>query len=328
MKTTLPRSTKKSPAASAARSSPAPATAALPSAQSPLGRGKLVGAVVSASKVLRYLRSSPTPATVTQITRALGLNPSTCFNILSTLIEEDFVHFDAITKTYTISLGVVALAKGALEQSIELKMLQPRIQQIAHRYSIMMTVWRRTSNDRIMLVAVAESDAPVRIHGRLGTRSPLLLGAGGRVFTAYLGLEREDLRERFDKLRFARALDFETYLEQLEEVRQTGWAIDDGYVYPGTVSVAAPVMEPGGALNFCCSAVMFNGQYDPKRVNAIATELCEIGRSLGGGAASQAAFSVTPLPVVPTVPVVSVVPAVEPAVRPRRTVSKAIGTAG
>lgn len=263
-------------------------------------KGKLVGAVVSAGKVLRYLRASPAPVTVTQIARQLKLNPSTCFNILRTLTEDDFVRFDEASKAYTLSLGVVALAKGALEQSIELKALQPKIQELAHRHSIMMTVWRCISPDRIMLVAAAESDAPVRIHARMGTRSPLLLGAAGRVFTAFANLDKGAMRERFGQLRLARKLDFATYLEQIDEVRQTGWAIDDGYVYPGTVSVAAPVLDANGGVNFCCSAVMFNGQYDPKRVSAIASELCALGRSLAPVAPPATAVAPTQPPAVKT----------------------------
>lgn len=250
------------------------------------GPGKLVPAVVNASKILRFLRAAPHPATVTQITRQLGLNPSTCFNILRTLLKEDLVHFDPHTKTYTVGLGIVALAKGALDQSMELQILQPKLEALAQRHEVMATVWLPVSDNRTMLVAVAESDAPIRIHARIGTRQPMLLGASGRVFTAFLNLDIEELRRRFSELRLARRLDFETYLEQLSDVRESGWAIDDGYAYAGTITVAAPVFEPNGVLRFSCSATLFNGQYDLKRIQAIAAELREIGRTFIGASSA------------------------------------------
>lgn len=240
-------------------------------------KGKMVGAVESASKILQYLRSTANPVTVTQITRELSLNSSTCFNLLATLVKEDFVQFDPYTKTYQIGFGVVALAKGALQHSTELRILRPHLEKIARRHDIMATVWRRIGEDRSMLVSTAESEAPLRIHAAIGTRGPLLLGASGRVFAAFLKLSDADMRERFDELRWIRPLSFETYRREVAETLRTGWAIDDGYYYPGTVSVSAPVYDSSATLNFCCSATMFNGQHDLKRINQIADELCAIG---------------------------------------------------
>jgi len=100
------------------------------------------------------------------------------------------------------------------------------------------------------------------------------------VFTAYSGMSRAALKERFGQLRLARPLGFESYLQQLEEVRRTGWALDDGYAYPGTITIAAPVLEPVGPLNFTCAAILFNGQYDLQRVAVIAEELKRLGHTL------------------------------------------------
>jgi DNA-binding IclR family transcriptional regulator len=236
-------------------------------------KGKLVGAVVSASKVLRFLRATQGPCTVTQITRALQINPSTCFNILKTLIQEDFVQFDAASKTYQLSLGLVALARGALEHSAELQLLKPRISELSGKYRMMVAIWRKISDERMMLVAAAESDAAVRIHAQVGARSPLLLGATGRVFAAHSGMSRQLLKERFQEVRLERPLAFKTYMDQLEQVRAVGWAIDNGHAAPGTITIAVPVYGLGGEVNFACAAILFNGQFDFQRTRTIAEDL-------------------------------------------------------
>ncbi|NYT63557.1 IclR family transcriptional regulator [Alcaligenaceae bacterium] len=243
-------------------------------------KGKTVGAVTNAAKILRFLRNTQKPATVTQITRGVEINPSTCFNILHTLIQEDFVQVDPVSKTYQLSLGLVGLARGALEHSPELHILKPHIDSLARKYNMMAAIWRKISDDRSMLVFTAESDASIRIHARAGSRSPLLLGATGRVFVAYSGMDHAALKERFQQLRLTRPLSFETYLEQVEEVRRVGWSIDEGYVTPGTITIAAPVYELSGEVNFSCSAILFNGQYDAKKVEAIAEDLRLAGRAL------------------------------------------------
>jgi len=40
------------------------------------------------------------------------------------------------------------------------------------------------------------------------------------------------------------------------------------------------VQEPGGALNFTCAAILFNGQYDLQRVAGMAEDLKRIGNAL------------------------------------------------
>ncbi|MBX6370341.1 MAG: IclR family transcriptional regulator [Rhodospirillales bacterium] len=257
-----------------------PAAAGETARPAPAKEVKLVGAVAAATKILRHLSTAPAPIGVVQLARELRLNPSTCFNILKTLVHEDLVELDPRTKTYAISLGVIELAKRALAQSSELRILEPQMKQVAQAHAVTVTLWRRISDDRMMLVTAAESDAATRISLTIGTRVPLLLGAMGRVMAANIELPEEELRRRFNALRWHRPIDFESFLEQVEETRQSGWAIDDGYYHRGTLTVSAPVLTKTGEVNMCCSATMFSGQHDPKRVTQIATEIVAIGRSI------------------------------------------------
>ena len=245
----------------------------------PLERGKQVDAVVRAVNILRYLVLSQQPATVTLLARELGLNQSTCFNILQTLVREDFIQFDPVTKTYALSLGVVALAKGAIDQNSELRTLEPHLQRVADIHNIMVTVWRRVSDNRNMLVSVAECDQPIRMRAVVGTRCPLLLGAAGRVFTAFSDLELPELKARFSQLRWGSPIDFDTYHRQLQETRDRSWSIDSGYYHPGTVIIGAPVFDSAGKLILSTSATMFNGQHSEEKLADIAGELLAIGRT-------------------------------------------------
>lgn len=72
--------------------------------------------LVGGLSVLRYLAAAQTPVGVSRIARDLELNPSTCFNLLKTLVHEGLAVFDETTKTYSVGLGLLALAKGTLER--------------------------------------------------------------------------------------------------------------------------------------------------------------------------------------------------------------------
>ena len=100
---------------------------------------KLVGALSSGLKILRYLAHASTPHGVTRSAKDLGLNASTCFNLLKTLVHERLVTFDESTKTYSMSLGLVELAKGSLEKASYVRLMRPHLQELAERHNITTT---------------------------------------------------------------------------------------------------------------------------------------------------------------------------------------------
>ena len=83
------------------------APAARPSA------GVIVKPVVNAVRILRYLTQKGSPERAADIARQLAINPSTCFNILRTLVSEDVVDFNPLSKTYSAGLGLARLMEQA-----------------------------------------------------------------------------------------------------------------------------------------------------------------------------------------------------------------------
>src|SRR5690554_946881 len=122
---------------------------------------KLVGALSAGLHILRYLVNAPEPVGVTHIAKDLSLNSSTCFNLLKTLVHERLAVFDETTKTYSIGLGVVQLAKGALDASSYVPLLRPHLQEIASRHRVTTTLWHRIPGERVVLVDLADSESTI-----------------------------------------------------------------------------------------------------------------------------------------------------------------------
>ena len=134
--------------------------------------------------MLRYLGETGAGVGVSRVARDLELNPSTCFNLLRTLVHEGMVDFDPHAKTYTLGLGVVELAKGALEQTSYARFMRPHLEAIAARHGVTATLWQRTGKDRVVLVDRCEADSAMRVHMQIGQRLPL----GSRLAPACPGL--------------------------------------------------------------------------------------------------------------------------------------------
>ncbi|MBL6457343.1 IclR family transcriptional regulator [Belnapia sp. T6] len=230
-----------------------------------------VPAVAAAIRILRHLAASPAPQGVTPLARALGLHTSTCFNILRTLAQGQLVRFDTEAKTYALDLGLVDLARAAFARGAEAAHLQPLMRQLALRHGVTVALWRPDGPDRMVLSHVAESDQVMRIRMGVGQRLPVLIGAMGRIAAAFGEMGEAEMRRRFAALRWQRPFPFETFMEQVEEARARGWALDDGYYMQGVTTISAPVRGGDGLL--AISATMFGGQHDRAALERIGSEL-------------------------------------------------------
>lgn len=241
---------------------------------------KLVGALVSGLAILRYLQKSQFPVGMTKVARDLKLNPSTCYNLLRTLVHERLANFDPATKTYSLSLGVVSLAQGAIDKEHHVRIIRPEIQRIASQFSVATALWFRSSEDRVLLVDRAESTSDVQISMRIGQRLPEFVGALGRCFAAYSSLSQDEIRSRFSKIRFKRPLNFDEWWSQVELVKKESFAVDDGYFSEGIITVAVPVFGNGETLRMAVSAIAIAAQMDAATLRALISEMLKLSNAL------------------------------------------------
>jgi len=250
---------------------------------------KLVGALVGGLRVLRYLSVSATPVGVTRVARDLQLNSSTCYNLLKTLVHEGYVDFDEGTKTYTVALGLVELAKGVLEQASYVRLVHPMLEGIAQRHRVTATLWQRTRNERVVLVDRADNDSSIRVHMSVGQRLPMYIAALGRCMAASSGLSRSELKKRFEELRWDDKPSFDEYLAGVKEAEKNGYATDSGNYVKGVSTASAAVRDEFGQPVMAISAVGFSAQLTGRSLVALGEDLrdraAEVTRALSGGRA-------------------------------------------
>lgn len=244
--------------------------------------GKLVGALSTGLKVLHYLVRAENPVGVSQVARDLNLSPSTCFNLLRTLVHERLIDFNPAKKSYTIGFGLLELTKGMTERDQMVKFLRPRIERIASSHRVTGTLWRRLDNERVVLIDRADTASAVRVHMTVGQRLPMFIGALGRCFAAFSGMPREELRIQFDKLRWDSPPDFEAYWEDVLKTRERGFALDQDNFVRGITAIAAPVMgKDQSTAIMAISAIGFSGQFNDTSIAALANDLCSDAKEIG-----------------------------------------------
>lgn len=248
---------------------------------------KLVGALAAGLKILRYLSRARSPVGVSLLARELELNPSTCFNLLKTLVHERLVNFDTAGKTYTLGLGMVELARGALEQASYVRLVRPHLEEIAGRHRVTATLWQRAGDDRVVLVDRADNDSAIRVHMNIGQRLPTYIAALGRCIAAQEGLSQAALRGAFEKLRWENAPSFQTYCREVEQARARGYALDEGSYVRGVTTASAAVVDADGRAVMAISAVGFSAQFKAGELKALGEDLRDraqqVSKALAGG---------------------------------------------
>ena len=255
--------------------------------EAPVKPEKLVGALASGLAVMRYLSAAGAPVGVSRIASHLGLHSSTCFNLLKTLVHERLVMFDESTKTYRVGLGLVELAKGALETASYARLVHPHLETIAAAHKVTATLWQCALGDRVVLVDRADNDAAMRVHMSIGQRLPMFVAALGRVIAAHAALSSAELRRRFDALRWDDPPSFETYLRSVEDAARKGYAVDIGSYVRGVTSVSAAVLDSSRRPVMAISGTGFSAQLPRAAVKALGESLHErallVSRALSGG---------------------------------------------
>ncbi|TWT10161.1 IclR family transcriptional regulator [Reyranella sp. CPCC 100927] len=248
---------------------------------------KRVGALSSGLAVLRYVAAAQTPVGVTRIARDLEINPSTCFNLLRTLVHEGLAVFDEATKTYAVGLGVLALAKGTLEQVSYIAMVRPHLREVAMNHHVTCTLWHVMRGERVVLVDRADNDAAIRVHMSIGQRLPMYIAALGRCMAAHSGLTTPALRARFAALRWEGDLSFDVYLAEVDEARRRGYAVDQSHYVKGVTTVSSAVLDALARPLMAISAVGFGAQMSKADVKALGEDLRDRAAEISAAMAGQ-----------------------------------------
>lgn len=229
----------------------------------------LVTSVIQAVAVLRHLAALDRAVGVSAIAAAVGISPSSCFNILKTLVAEDLVAFDPRSKAYTLGLGTISLGRSAARRDEVIRAAERPMAALAGRYDAAVGLWRITNRERLVLIHFAESEAATRIHLSIGQRLPLAAGAMGRCVAAAQALAPEEIARRFAQVRWAQPPNLDSYLAQVRAAARQGYSTDIDQLLRGLSSVAAAIPDATGTVRFCLSLTMFAGQYKAETIRAI-----------------------------------------------------------
>lgn len=238
----------------------------------------MAGPVRSVSQAFAILRllAGEGPMTLSQVCRETGLSPSSGLNLLRTLVGEGALERAPGGTVYRLASAWQGadLLTGARMARLVAR-VQPLITRFAKTHDTACGLWQELGGDRLALVALGESEAATRIHMAIGQRQPVGGGSIGRALIAADAPDMADMERRFARLRWRRPLAFAAWVEQVGRARQCGFGVDDGYAFPGIVSIG--VLVPGTRNpRLCLSASVFVGARSEPEIETLGRALCDL----------------------------------------------------
>ena len=238
---------------------------------------KLVGAVTQAFRILRVLSGNTGPQGVSAIARDSQVNPSTAFNILRTLVAEDAVNFDELSKTYVLSPGLLALCGKLVEQSI-VQAIRGDLDRLATETNCLVGLWQ-ANDGRMTLVERSVAGRAIRLDMDIKQRLPRFGGAVGRAWAAALKFPDAELREGFAALRWEGKITARSYIAQVREAERVGYAIDDEALYPGVVSIGTVITDHQGVPIFGLTSSDIAHNLDTAKIKRLGEEMASLSRA-------------------------------------------------
>jgi len=239
-------------------------------------------AVTRAVRILRRLGDTRAPLGARQLARELDLVPSTCLHVLRALVAEGLVEFDDETKRYSLGVGILAIARAAIQQSDFASLAQPMLTELSARFGVTAMATQLIGVREMIVVAISQTRQPFRLAADLGSRFPELISATGRCVAAFNDLPSDTLRSRYKELPWDNPPGFETWSKQIRKTRRDGYGVDRANFLNGLTIIAVPVFGVDGKMTKGLVVVGISETIDAVGVPTIAGEMLNARDELSG----------------------------------------------
>lgn len=184
------------------------------------------------------------------LSKRVGLHNSTAFHLAKTMVSLGYIRQEKESKRYRIGRPLFALAASALDEIEMVNVATPVLEDLSRKTGESSHFAVRMG-DAVVVIARTSGPGAFQLTDRVGVVRPAHCTALGKVILASLHadqLERFLKRIRLMPSTEKSITDRPALLREIEEVRRTGIAFDDGEFNLEVRCVAVPVKDFTGNI--------------------------------------------------------------------------------
>ncbi|MCL2567146.1 MAG: IclR family transcriptional regulator [Alphaproteobacteria bacterium] len=180
------------------------------------------------------------------ITKISGLNKSTAYRFLKTLIDQGYVYKNEIDETYNLTFKIVSLSRDFINNFNINHYAREYLEKISNQCGE--TIHLTTiNNDSIVYIDKIEAkNKSILVSSYIGKMQPLYSTASGKIFLSYMNdAEFNETWDRLDKQPKTKntIINKNKMLAEIKNVKTAGYAIDDQENEEGIACISCPVFN-------------------------------------------------------------------------------------
>ena len=224
-------------------------------------------------QVLELLSLSARPLSLQELSRELGMHPSTAHRLLKTMEDQALIARPHGAELYHLGPTILRLATRLLNQYPVRDVASPYLYRLAAELGFT-TALAKYEDGYITYLDCKESADPIHVVLRSGGTAPAHCIPSGWIHLAYLG--DAELNRLFDRglcpCKSGQTVDRGELERRLRTIREQGYAAGGDWL-PGVDGIAVPILDDGGLPIAAISLIAFAGQFTAAQVPAMAAAM-------------------------------------------------------
>lgn len=248
---------------------------------------EFVQSVDRALDILELLSNFQQGLNIKDISEKLDLHKSTVHRLLGTLIYKGYVEQHKDSNKYYVTLKLFQLGSRKIENIDLIDISKPYLIQLAKTSEEVVHLVMRDDAD-IIYVDKVEGNQTIRMHSRIGNRSPMYCTGVGKAILSTLS--REEIKDVWDKSQIQKLTDktivtLDHMYKTIDTIQERGYALDDEENEIGVRCIAVPILDFKGDSYAAISISGPANRMTEEKINLYSKELIrsskEISAQLG-----------------------------------------------
>jgi DNA-binding IclR family transcriptional regulator len=250
-------------------------------------QGVIIQSVDRALQILDCFTGPVSELGITELAHAMGLGKSTIYGLVNTLLITGYLEQNPENKRYRLGLKLFEMGSIVQRRMDIREIAKPYLKELSEKYN--MTVHMGLYRDgEVMYIDKMDSPDTRIVFSQVGKRAPMYCTGIGKAIFA--NMEKDEIErllniQKREELTEKTIMKPDKILEELQKIKNQGYAVDNEEVELGLRCVAVPIFNhqkrPIAAISISSSVSILNEE----KIRHISADLrkvaLEISKKLG-----------------------------------------------
>ena len=214
----------------------------------------LIQSVDYALRILFLIEKEP--RSIEFLQKETGLKAERIEKILETFIDREWLSYQEESGRYMLGVKCFELGRAYFQHLDVRTLAKPILKEVSEKLQENAYLTTRIGYE-VLYIEKHEVEKEVGILSRFGRVLPMYASASGKIYLAYF--DEREVEDYFRKAKWIRYTERtktpQEIREELSRIKEEGFSVNIGEYEEDVVSVAAPVFDYAGKVNYTVSVV-------------------------------------------------------------------------